>query len=95
MFFVSTVAPPTSGADILAVNACVKWTRLVRDSNAGILTATELRAGLKEVQESARLSNNPMLATSSTRALRAVTGGNSREIKTASGEMNVLCGGGG
>jgi hypothetical protein len=94
-----TTTPALAAPDVLAIEACAGWVRVVADSRAGILADGELRPRIQAIHKDARLSNHGALQAASTRMLRAitipgngVTSAQRAEMKAAMQGMAAICG---
>lgn len=82
--------PPTSDAS--AELACVHWSNIRGDIDAGILTDGEIRAKLQEVHGRAKSSAVPGVASSAQRLLAAVTQrADDSELLAAAGALTTAC----
>lgn len=81
-------AQPDSSAEV----ACNHWANVVGDIRDGVLTGPEVRTKVKEVNESARVSDNERVRTAAQEALRAATQAqDADELGQAFGELNNAC----
>lgn len=81
----------TGGADSGAQLACSHFRNVATDYNAGVLTASELRDKLKQVDDDAQISGEPGVATAARQLLAASTAGNENEMARQVTALNAAC----
>jgi len=88
---VAPVAPAKPTADPSADLSCTHFRNVMSDVSAGILTTTELRGKLQEVNDTASVSLDPGIAENAQAMLAASTADNGTAFLTAVAAFSAAC----
>jgi hypothetical protein len=88
---VSKSADETDKVDFVTKRACRIWRQVIDEGSKGVQTTEELRAGMKEVYEVAKVSYDADIVKAATRQLAAITNGDVDAFKVAATDFGVAC----
>lgn len=88
---VPTRTTPEPEADASARVACDHWRNIVSDISKGLLTDEEIRTKVKEVYDSAWVSDSPGIAENAEALLRSVTMDDGEAFMEAIGDFTAAC----
>jgi hypothetical protein len=77
--------------DFVTKRACRIWHQVVEEGSKGVQTTEELRAGMKEVYDVAKVSYDADIVDAATRQLAAITKGDVDAFRVASNDFGVAC----
>lgn len=88
---VSKPAEEAEKVDFVTKRACRIWRQVVDEGSKGVQTTEELRAGMKEVYDVAKVSYDADIVEAATRQLAAITSGDVDAFKEAATDFGVAC----
>ena len=77
--------------DFMTKRACRIWHQVVEEGSKGVQTTEELRAGMKEVYDVAKVSNDADIVDAATRQMAAITSGDVDAFKVAANDFGIAC----
>lgn len=86
-----TSASSALEVDFVTKRACRIWRQVISEGSKGVQSYEELRAGMKEVYDVAKVSYDADIVDAATRQLAAITSGDNEAFKKAGNDFGLAC----